>query len=975
MSLFPAYSSEKPSKISEDNDHNWLIINSSSEDIQAFKEQVNTSSSTEELSTSKTKKKKKQQYDTKNEERKLELQFQQAQEKMVELVSSDSSFHVDRTGSKNNFLIPTLMKNDVPIYNKPKKYYQNDNSKRRNKILKWRYFNRSKKIYDADEKILEHLPTQTNENYLLINNTDTVSLIQHLELKLTEKTASYNRQLTEDPHNEELWLEFVNFQDKKIEFEKRYRKMKNDSQNTEERKLSILDKALSHNPLSESLLYCKFDVMCKLYDPDKLSNEIFSALRQDFGNTNLWIRYINITQSTLSRCRVSEVISLYAKAMEKINFMQKYGILATELQLLELFTFSAFFLRQCGLWEQLCTLIRLNLQLNISTSEVENYKVKVLIPDEKIKELEDEILCSGLPICSLWLRLEKIRQRVHWYPVLDDECEDPQRIVLPTDVSDLIRPISTNSLNLRITIITMYLLKVPLMPLRDVVYRSLALNTIPWHLDSAEILLSAFCSMGITEGRSVNHEESIITCLKDLVSYPQYFNDELGQLEYLEFLQNMFKKISQNLPLNLETIIIVWWLRFERTLLIAGKQPVFRKKRLKSSVKDLLKEERHRNNLSLFIEYALLERELNKNDFSCIKILETALLMYPLKKSMFHTSTIKNSLTHLYRVLVEILLFGGNKEKCVRLLISMALSVPENEIKINKDSIKTALIKFQKITDDEMSQDYFLDDFELVHIEPQFFVEWVYCQAWFLYLTESVSSTVSFLDEIISKLPYYVEDKQITRNVYFRELITEIKIIIMHFHCNTNKCAFGILNNHLKQAISEFPNNMCFLCTLCDLETKLNFVSPWWKIEKCLRSNDSQLAKLIMILLCRRRLIFYEKARIASIEILNKGGPVCVPSGFNNRMKALLRKLVYDDSSRQCPLIWMIYLQYCMQYETEVKCKDVFFMAIENCPWIKTLYMEGAHALPDQVSQIQDLMIEKEMRIHITQDEIEILRD
>lgn len=37
--------------------------------------------------------------------------------------------------------------------------------------------------------------------------------------------------------------------------------------------------------------------------------------------------------------------------------------------------------------------------------------------------------------------------------------------------------------------------------------------------------------------------------------------------------------------------------------------------------------------------------------------------------------------------------------------------------------------------------------------------------------------------------------------------------------------------------------------------------------------------------------------------------------------------------------------------------------------------MEGAHALPDQVSQIQDLMIEKEMRIHITQDEIEILRD
>lgn len=55
--------------------------------------------------------------------------------------------------------------------------------------------------------------------------------------------------------------------------------MKNDSQNTEERKLSILDKALSHNPLSESLLYCKFDVMCKLYDPDKVCINIFSKLK------------------------------------------------------------------------------------------------------------------------------------------------------------------------------------------------------------------------------------------------------------------------------------------------------------------------------------------------------------------------------------------------------------------------------------------------------------------------------------------------------------------------------------------------------------------------------------------------------------------------------------------------------------------------------------------------------------------------
>lgn len=37
--------------------------------------------------------------------------------------------------------------------------------------------------------------------------------------------------------------------------------------------------------------------------------------------------------------------------------------------------------------------------------------------------------------------------------------------------------------------------------------------------------------------------------------------------------------------------------------------------------------------------------------------------------------------------------------------------------------------------------------------------------------------------------------------------------------------------------------------------------------------------------------------------------------------------------------------------------------------------METAHVLLGEVSHIQDLMVEKEMRIHITQDEIDILRD
>lgn len=113
---------------------------------------------------------------------------------------------------------------------------------------------------------------------------------------------------------------------------------------------------------------------------------------------------------------------------------------------------------------------------------------------------------------------------------------------------------------------------------------------------------------------------------------------------------------------------------------------------------------------------------------------------------------------------------------------------------------------------------------------------------------------------------------------------------------------------------------------------KSNISSPWWRIEKYLKWNDSQIAKLILILLSRRKLISVEKAHVLANE---ECGVTVAGTGLNNRMNALLVKLTRDSVTRQCPLIWIIYMQYCAQYQDVQKCKDVFYMALENCPWIK----------------------------------------
>lgn len=177
-----------------------------------------------------------------------------------------------------------------------------------------------------------------------------------------------------------------------------------------EKKLAILDKALSHNPNSLALLSRKYEIKNEFFDAEKISEELFTDLRQDPGNIVLWNHYIRNTQCKLSRCSVPKVKSLYAKAMEKVNFIQKDGQLSAEKHLLgklfqfydknslfsneilflmlflDLYAASALFLRQSGLWEQFLMLMRLNLQLNLTKSPSENYRIPVNFPDSNIRK-------------------------------------------------------------------------------------------------------------------------------------------------------------------------------------------------------------------------------------------------------------------------------------------------------------------------------------------------------------------------------------------------------------------------------------------------------------------------------------------------------------------------------------------------------------------------------------------------------------
>lgn len=115
-----------------------------------------------------------------------------------------------------------------------------------------------------------------------------------------------------------------------------------------------------------------------------------------------------------------------------------------------------------------------------------------------------------------------------------------------------------------------------------------------------------------------------------------------------------------------------------------------------------------------------------------------------------------------------IVIFYFFRERCLTLLASLALLVPEKELKLTDEVISKALSEFQKITDEAYDEDSLLEEiFTFDHTEPQFFIEWIYCQAWFLYLTESVWSASVFLDELLHKANYYEKNAPVYLFVNF----------------------------------------------------------------------------------------------------------------------------------------------------------------------------------------------------------------
>lgn len=524
----------------------------------------------------------------------------------------------------------------------------------------------------------------------------------------------------------------------------------------------------------------------------------------------------------MARSNATTVVVLYKECLGKLHQLRRSSQLEKfllEEKILTILYQCSLFLRQSGLWEQLWTLLRLYLILNLSHNDKRKFSIISSVNDNHLLELEEVILESKLPSHELWLRVEKLRESCHWLPWSGEQnCEDPQRTVFVDDISDLIHPITSRENIFKLTVMILNLLKIPLLPFRHSTLQKLGLDYVPWSLDSIETLLPIFYPY-LLNNTSVKFLDNI----NQFSVGPQYLKIHPGQEEYLEFLINVMKTCGNCLENDERTAIFIWWLGFEKLLIVLDrndkfKMPSGRLKKVKSNIKEFLKQPENRNNVLFYREYALIEFELG-NVESSYKILLTAISMLNESKSItFYDKETRTNLCCLYRTLVELYIRNKNHESNKILLINYLISMISNvEIKDLSDQntnnvIDSAISKYVEIKNEYF--DIETNNLSLPgHFLPDFITDWIICQTLLVYLTKSPFECGIVIEKALIKL----EEKQ--SEPWRREVLMEWYISMLYKTC-TDNLGFGLFKlfrDILNRSLVLFPNNL-YLLTIASLE-------------------------------------------------------------------------------------------------------------------------------------------------------------
>lgn len=670
-----------------------------------------------------------------------------------------------------------------------------------------------------------------------------------------------------------------------------------------------------------------------VHSSEKVGKLIEDLIAKDMYNIGYW-KHLLSNQKTAMSCTTENALKLFEKSMKTMRKSND-----SDLPMMMLFKSCCLFLRQSGLNEQFFAILQLMMTLNINASpDLDRTFYTNEVQNPLLNEYEELVLKSDLPMNELWWRMETLRSICNFLPVRTSssgQMEDPQRYVFNEDVCNLVNPLKNNiAYKFDLFIVILRLLKLPL-PYRDIKNEIFA-------IDDAEMECGMeFLSVFLEKNFSTDVFNRIMyNAIKDLNISPNYLNINVEYEPYLELISRILVACCNSFNDRQNIIVLLVWLRLQRLMIVMDKiklasekkekspeEFVKYKKQLKTKVKNVLKTSKYQNDLNVFTEYALIEKALG-DEKSCENIL---------KMAMDNAASSQDSQSELdfYQIAMEFCemkLTSGDKASCMEMLKKLAGDASPIEFFTEK------IIQEAQDESNEI-EDYFLPRSNKLNV--------IKAKVYFLFVSRSKKSA---LEEILRHVNVAAGGSKLLEKLF--------ELYVWVFHLKVENEEAPVMKTYLdvvSKALTSFPRNLVILHAVAAHSTL-----RWFDIRKLLLKKPTSESIFYLMLASKFR-----------EEMFNDEDSVMV---YKHRIYNTIDNLMTRNSAEISSILtWRLYLRTAFSFDF-TKCKRILYQALDLHPMVRQLYLDGARYLPEEHSQLLDLIVEKGLRVHALAEELEILR-
>lgn len=610
------------------------------------------------------------------------------------------------------------------------------------------------------------------------------------------------------------------------------------------------------------------------------------------------------------------------------------------------------------------------------------------------EEEEEEVRDRAQPKWRLWLDVESSREAAQWLPWRPDsakgqseeDCEDPDRQVLFDDIGPSLICLSSSELQLCLLLHFLSFLRLPVNALScqsGMLLENLSLLTQNDDL-TRPLTFHEFSHSGVNSVGQMNTLQETPKCIG------------LGK-QGEKFLNNVFAMILPVLPVHHRAILSLSRIQYEKLKVLESARSG-NKKRLHSQGKNskrickrLLKEPESRASLQLWREYAHLEWLLGNLE-EARKVFGTAAALGG-TKGLGCPDLCNLSLLWAQLETENTSCVGGRQTDvtvslavCILTRLAEGTSVSSSPL-LSPVSILKARKSYEQALNRTLST---LDQNCLADCEDvQVLKGLVGCHALFQYLTVGIQAAIDVysqarnsMDNLLQRLSLEKKSGEIShpnsKTEYINKLSNECQALaiqqasLLRYHNNVSVFPLASLRETLTTFLPAWPCSAALWSIYIQVENRYHSAGRARRFFHSVMRNTKNIVPSLFAIVAEQ----HRKQTVDAAQRSCSHGtplPTWPENGLSHRIRGLFENATKAKMGVHCPLLWRMYMHFLVSDGKVDQAKGIFYKALQNVPWSKGLYMDAVQLFPENLQEFVDLMTEKELRLRLPLEELDIL--